>query len=185
MVCGLLFVKAINKQRGSKMDTIQYLDAVKARYHWESDYKLAKEMGLSQSRMSNYRCGKTEMDENLCIDVANLLKLNPAKVLIDITAERTKCDKAAQILRKTAKQLTSAAASLFLTLSMIYGTIAPAESMANCIVTVCDNVYYVKYIIDWIIASDSTKSVFFTLFLLNQLFLRCLLHLLIIAKKSK
>lgn len=161
------------------MNTIEYLDAVKSRYNWTSDYRLAKEMGLSQSRMSNYRCGKSEMDEQLCIQVANLLKLNPAQVLIEITAERTKFPKAAKVLREAAKQMASAAASLFLTLSMIYGIASPTGAVASAYVNqnsgLTDNIHYAE-LIQLISACIEAQMLFFILFIANQLLLRFLLH---------
>lgn len=159
------------------MDTIAYLDAVKARYHWESDYKLAKELGMSKSRISGYRCGKSSMDESACIKVAKLLNIDPAPVLLDAIAERTKCDQAARILRKTAKQLTSAAASLFLTIVMLNAFLYPADSMAGGADQVTSNVYYVKWLMQWISTSPETKTLFFVLFIANNLILHGLLHL--------
>jgi len=113
-----------------KMLTIEYLDAIKARHNWTSDYRIAKELEISLSLMSKYRNGKSTFGDEICLKVAKLLNINPAQVLIDIAAERTKSSKAAKILHDTAKQLTSAAASLLLTLSMIYGALAPSESIA-------------------------------------------------------
>jgi len=126
------------------MNTIQYIDAVKARYNWESDYKLAKEMQVSRARISNYRNGKQGMDESMCLKVASLLKINPAAVLIDITAERTKDAKAAKILHKTAKQLTGAAASIFITIVALNASLYPTNSEPSYISILPNTVYYVK-----------------------------------------
>lgn len=126
------------------MDTIAYLDAVKTRHSIASDYKLAKKLDISLSLMSKYRTGRATLGDDKCLLVANLLEMSPSAVLIDVFAERTKCEKAAKFLRKTAKQLTTAAASLFLSLSMIYSTLLPSDVMASNADQFSNNVYYVK-----------------------------------------
>lgn len=126
------------------MNTIQYLDAVKTRHKWTSDYKLAQELQITRQAMSKYRHGKITIGDEMCLKVANLLEIAPESVLIDIVAERTKFPKVAKILRATAKQLASAAASLFITLSMIYGAFLPSDANAAGDLSGGEYVYYVK-----------------------------------------
>ena len=126
------------------MVSIEYLDAVKSRYGWTSDYKLAQELEITRSAMSKYRKGKITIGDDICFKVADLLKIAPEIVLIDVLAERTKFPKVSKILHKTAKQLTSAAASLFITIVMLNAVLYPADSMANGADQVTNNVYYVK-----------------------------------------
>lgn len=165
------------------MNSIDYLDAVKTRYNWESDYKLAKELNISRSRMSAYRNCKNTLGDNLCLQVAKLLKLKPEIVLIDVLAERTKFPKVSKILHKTAKQLTSIMVSLLLTFTIIYSTLLPTDVMASNVAEFSNNVYYVKWIIDLILYADSHPITFFMLFLANQLFMRYLLHFRQMLKK--
>jgi len=165
------------------MDTIAYLDAVKTRHNWDSDYKLAKELGVSKGRISNYRTGRQGMDDELCLVVAKLLDVDPSTVLIDIFSERTKSSKAAKILRETAKQLGSAAASLFVTLTMLYMSTASTDAIASptgasvlqCILCKISQFLYS--------INENYSIVFFTLFLSNQLIFRCLLQLRNIKKR--
>lgn len=130
------------------MDIIEYLDAVKTRHDLTSDYKLAKILEISLSRMSAYRNGKNTLGEDICLKVAKLLNLAPSQVLIDIFAERTKFPKAAKILHQAAKQIGSAAASLLLTLSMIYSMSSPTSAAASAYVNqnsgLADNIYYAE-----------------------------------------
>ncbi|PCI36851.1 MAG: hypothetical protein COB50_04210 [Thiotrichales bacterium] len=113
------------------MNTIEYLDTVKSRYKWVSDYKLSKEIGLSQSRMSNYRCGRSEMDEDMCLKVAKLLKISEAGVLIDIVAERTKSEKASKILNRTAKKLIGNICLVIVTIAISCTSLYPIDAMAK------------------------------------------------------
>ena len=70
--------------------TLQFLDAVKARHSIESDYKLAKLMGVGQQTISNYRNRKSTMDDSMVLKVANLLEEDPGIVLAAVHAERAK-----------------------------------------------------------------------------------------------
>jgi len=126
------------------MNTIEYMNAIKVRYGWNSDYKLIQNTVFKKSTVSGYTSGKSSMDEAACFEVAKLLEIDPAPVLLDAIAERTKFPKAAEVLRKTAKQLTSAAASLFATIIMLNAVLYPADSMAAGEDTVSNTVYYVK-----------------------------------------
>ena len=70
------------------MKTVDYLDAVKAAYSLTSDYQLTKKIGESSSRISQYRVGRTFMDDDLAIKIAYLLDINPLTVLADAHIER-------------------------------------------------------------------------------------------------
>lgn len=66
---------------------------------------------------------------------------------------------------------------------MIYVTAYPVESMAENAGEMSNTVYYVKSILALILHSAETKTLFFSLFLANLLFIRYLLHLTPIANK--
>ncbi len=70
------------------MNTSMYLDALKARLNLPSDYAAAKRLGVSQQRISNYRSGRQQMDDDLIPKVAELLEVDPAIVAFDIYAAR-------------------------------------------------------------------------------------------------
>lgn len=70
------------------MKTVDYLDAVKAAYSLTSDYQLTKKISESAARISQYRVGRTFMDDDLAIKIAYLLDLNPLAVLADAHIER-------------------------------------------------------------------------------------------------
>lgn len=96
------------------MNTCEWLDRAKYENQIVSDYKLAKILAIAPNRISNYRNSTIQMDDELALQVENLLNLPAGTILLDMHAERTKCSKAAKILHDLSKQLTSAAASLFL-----------------------------------------------------------------------
>lgn len=72
------------------MKAADWIDRVKARKGWESDYRVAKELGFRPNTISMYRSHGGPMDEAIAIKVANALEINPAGVVIDQAAERAK-----------------------------------------------------------------------------------------------
>lgn len=61
----------------------EYLDAIKESKGIASDYQLAKMLGWSRPRISHYRSGIHHFDEAGALQVAELLDLDPAAVLLD------------------------------------------------------------------------------------------------------
>jgi transcriptional regulator with XRE-family HTH domain len=76
------------------MHTLNYLDAVKKRLGISSDYALAKALGISQQAVSNYRAGRSKMDDDVALTIAELLGINPLAVIAAANAERAKTDEA-------------------------------------------------------------------------------------------
>lgn len=72
------------------MKAAQWIDLVKVYRQWESDYRTAKELGLSRNTISMYRSRTPTMDEETAVVVADALELDPATVLLDQVAERSK-----------------------------------------------------------------------------------------------
>lgn len=70
------------------MKTRQYLDELKRELGLPSDYALAKRLGIHQATMSNYRNGKRAFDATMCMRVAELLDIDPLRVIVDCEAER-------------------------------------------------------------------------------------------------
>lgn len=71
------------------MKTVDFLDALKAAYCLTSDYQLAKKLGSSTNRISNYRVGTNFFDDDMVLKVAYLLELDPLFVLACINIERS------------------------------------------------------------------------------------------------
>ena len=72
------------------MDSVEFLDAVRARHGLTSDRKLAQFLGINQGRVSLYRTGQRKLDPEACIKVARALELSPEYVLASVQAERAK-----------------------------------------------------------------------------------------------
>lgn len=149
----------------------ELLDRVKTRYGLDTDYKACKLLHVSQSRISQALKRDSIPDDDLIIEAANLLKLDKEPLLLEAQAMRTKSKEAAAILRNIAKQLTGAAASIFLALPMVYMLTHSPNSEAHNFFEPGNTVYYVKLLSAWIITAYNNKTLFFTLFLLNRLLL--------------
>ena len=67
-----------------------WIDRIKTVKHWESDYRVAKELGVGRATVSRYRCNDVTLDEEMAIKVASTLGERPEAVLLDQYAERTK-----------------------------------------------------------------------------------------------
>lgn len=88
------------------MKAAEWIDRVKTTRGWETDYRVAKELGFSRNTIGTYRNGRsTTMDEDTAEKVALALNINPAAVLIDQLAERSKNPETRSILAKTAGEL--------------------------------------------------------------------------------
>lgn len=153
------------------MNTCEWLDRAKEENQIHSDYKLAKVLEIHPNRISTYRNTNHQMDDDLAIKVETLLNLPAGTILLDIHAQRTKCSQAAEILSHISKVIGSAAAAVFLSVTTIYHTFAPADVIAKNEAESQSNVYYVKSIIEWIISDIFWISLFFVLFFtFNKIF---------------
>jgi transcriptional regulator with XRE-family HTH domain len=70
------------------MKTVEFLDAVKAAYGLTSDYQLAKKLSTGTSRIANYRSGRSFMDDSLALQIADLLDVDPLRVMASVHVER-------------------------------------------------------------------------------------------------
>lgn len=83
------------------MKASEWIDRAKAAKGWESDYRAAKELGITRAAVSNYRARESTLDESTAIKVAMAIGVAPASVFLDQVAERTKSEP----LRSTIAQL--------------------------------------------------------------------------------
>lgn len=72
------------------MDTLGYLAACKKRLGIESDYALAKALGVTQAAVSSYRTEKSKISDDVALTVAEILGINPLEVIAAANAERAK-----------------------------------------------------------------------------------------------
>jgi hypothetical protein len=70
--------------------TVEWLDAVKRKHGLDSDYKLAKLLHVETQNISHYRAGRRYMDAYTAARVAELLKVDPLKVIAACEGERAR-----------------------------------------------------------------------------------------------
>jgi len=88
------------------MKASQWIDRVKVEKGWESDYRTAQELGITRGGMSQIRTGESlTLREDTAIKVAQVLGLNPAGIIIDQVAERSKDDAVRATLSRVAVDL--------------------------------------------------------------------------------
>lgn len=88
------------------MKACEWIDKIKTVKGWDSDYRVAKELHLSRNTISTYRGGRSQtMDEDTAMKVAHVLGMNPAGIIIDQVAERSKDESVLSTLTKVAGQL--------------------------------------------------------------------------------
>lgn len=68
--------------------TTELLDMLKATYNLPSDYAVAKKIGLTRSNISSLRHEKSFFNDSNAINIAELLDLDPLKVLASCQYER-------------------------------------------------------------------------------------------------
>lgn len=88
------------------MKAADWIDRAKAQNGWGSDYKAAKELGLSRSTVSVYR-NKPDatLDEDTAVKLASALGISAAGIVIDQVAERSKNPEVRAVLQEEASRL--------------------------------------------------------------------------------
>lgn len=107
------------------------LDDAKAATGTETDYGLAKSLGLPKQRISDYYKGDRVPDEFACLKIAEALDMPLAKVIATVKAEAEKDEKRREEWRCYLKKLGGIAASLALPLFVVVilnMTSTPAEA---------------------------------------------------------
>lgn len=87
------------------MKAADWIDRVKAARGLPSDYAVAQSLGVSRQVVSKYRGPIPTMDEEMAMKVAEALGVDPAAVIIDQLAERSKTPAISAALHKVADQL--------------------------------------------------------------------------------
>lgn len=97
--------------------TVQFLDLLCDHFKYlsedgktaASDYRVAKELGVTQQTVSKWRTGKNGMDEETAIRVADILNKEREYLLACVLMERYKSSKVRDTLKGIALGGTSAA----------------------------------------------------------------------------
>lgn len=96
------------------MLSIKYLDDTKKKLGVSSDYALAKQTGISQEAISQYRNGKRVMDDYTAAKLAEVLEIDPLEVIATANADREKDENRANFWRVLAKKRAAPIAAILL-----------------------------------------------------------------------
>lgn len=88
------------------MKAAEWIDRAKAVRGWDSDYRAAKELGITRSAMSQIRTGDSStLGEDTALRVAQVLGIPVAGIIIDQAAERSKNPEVRAALKEEAARL--------------------------------------------------------------------------------
>lgn len=133
------------------MDLIaNLLDSAKAKAAIESDYRLAKVIGITQSAVSNYRMGKTMPDERVLSQLCALSGDDAAVMAAQVQAERSRTPEGKSLWSLVAARLQSdrrhavrgvgtAILSVLFSIVLIAGQAIEAGATALCDLKTCVN----------------------------------------------
>lgn len=76
------------------MKAAAWIDRLKAERGWDSDYRVAKELGVGRAAVSRYRNSGTTLDDDIAVKVAQALAVEPEIIILDQHAERTSSEPA-------------------------------------------------------------------------------------------
>lgn len=127
------------------MKASEWIDRVKVARGWDSDYRVAKELGFRPNTISQYRSHGTTLDESISLKVAAALGTAPEIVLLDQTMERMKTDEAKSAIGDLLKRLGGVAASLAMAVGVVSApSPAEARTASPSAESNTSSVYYVK-----------------------------------------
>lgn len=93
-------------------DTDTLLEVIKVRHAIQSDYRLAKVLGIPANRISNYRSGRSRPDDVTAKLIADKAGLDVGYVLACLHAERAQSTEARSIWEALATRLQAVALAL-------------------------------------------------------------------------
>lgn len=87
--------------------TIELLDLLKTRHGWDSDYRVAKEIGVTKQAVSYWRNGMGSFGNSESIRIARLLNFDPAYVMACANHDRAKSDDERQVWERIARAVAA------------------------------------------------------------------------------
>ncbi len=94
--------------------TIELLDLLKTRYGWDSDYRVAKELGIPKQTVSNWRTKVASFGNPEAIRIAKLLNFDPAYVMACANHDRAKSDDERQVWERIARAVAAGLSAIAL-----------------------------------------------------------------------
>jgi len=96
--------------------TQELMRALKARLGCRSDYRLALELGVSRATVSTWKRGRAHPGDDIALDIAEILDLDPGYVLACLAAERAESPAVKKAWQQFAKGIAATAIILLLNL---------------------------------------------------------------------
>lgn len=105
--------------------TEKWLDLARDAQGFTSDYQLAKALGVSTQRLSNYRgVARGRMGDEVAVKIAKLAGVPAARILGELNAEKTKSPDARAVWLRIAQY----AAGVVIVSTLLIGGIQPAQA---------------------------------------------------------
>ncbi|WP_313818889.1 hypothetical protein [Cupriavidus sp.] len=89
------------------MKPLEYLDAAKSALDIESDYALAKHLGVTKGAISAIRQGKAGIGEELAISIADILHIDAFEIVAAASFERAKSERARALWASVQQRISS------------------------------------------------------------------------------
>lgn len=124
------------------MKSADFLDAVKARHKLTSDYQLAKHLRWPQPRVSMYRTGRREFDDDSALQIAAELTLDPAYVLACIAAARAKRADIKRHWLAAARLLKTGTGAMIVAAVLATSQFAPGRAEASAVRLTGPSIHY-------------------------------------------
>jgi len=99
------------------MNTIKYLQDAKCKLQIESDYALAKRLGITTAAISQYQTGKRVIDPYTAAKLAEVLEIDPMEIVAAAEEEREKDEKKREFWRTLSRKLAGTALTAVLMFS--------------------------------------------------------------------
>ena len=103
------------------MNKLEYIIKAKEALNIKTDADLARELNITKQSVSLWRSGNTAPDEYACFRIANILMVDPRKVIADIKSETEKDEVKRSFWMKESKEYGYVSFSFALFLSFCGG----------------------------------------------------------------
>jgi predicted transcriptional regulator len=119
------------------MKAAEWIDRVKRERGWDSDYRVAKELGVTKAAVSNYRTSpNTTLREDVAVRVAEALGEEAEIIIIDQALERARSEPARAVLTRILDKISKGgggAAAVALTACLALGGLGPRQVEAKAL----------------------------------------------------
>lgn len=109
------------RKTGQKMKPAEYLDAAKAALNIQSDYELAKRLGIGNGAVAEIRKNIRAVPLDVAYKLAITLQMDPAEVVADLESQREKNPTRQAFWRSFIKHARTAAAMVLCMLALNFG----------------------------------------------------------------